>query len=275
MGVLNTTPDSFSDGGNFLSTDKAIAHGLHLLESGADILDIGGMSTRPGAVEVSADEERARTYPVIKAIRVKCPEAILSIDTMKAEVAEAALEAGADIINDVRGLADEPRLAELAATSGAGLILMHSSGTPDVMQSKTQYNEFPGDILRALEKSAQVAERSGVRAEQIILDPGFGFGKTAQQSTEMLQHVQDFAALGYALLCGLSRKSFLGWITGVEIATERDVATHTAGILCLQQGAQILRVHDVIGARDSLAVWRAYSNLLSEKQRGPGFNKAT
>lgn len=259
MGVLNTTPDSFSDGGSFLDPEKAIAHGLHLLDIGAHILDIGGMSTRPGAAEVSATEESARTAPVIREIRARRPNAILSIDTMKASVAESALEAGADIINDVRGLADEPRLAQLAADSGAGLILMHSSGTPDVMQTRTEYSDFPGDIIRGLGASAEKALAAGVARDQIVIDPGFGFGKTAAQSAAMLRQLEAFTSLGFPLLCGVSRKSFLGWITGIDEATRRDVATHVAGILAVQRGARILRVHDVAGARETLSVWAACS----------------
>jgi len=252
MGIVNTTPDSFSDGGYYLNREAAVHHALRLLHDGADIIDIGGMSTRPGAAEIEPEEEKNRVLPVIEEIRKLRPEALLSIDTTRASVAEAALERGVQIINSVRALEDEPELGHLAAQCGAGLILMHSSGTSEVMQNHTNYWKVPDAQISYLKKQASKALELGVQRESIAVDPGFGFGKTLEQNLTMLQKLEEFKSLGLALLVGLSRKSFLGQISGIEEAAQRDGITHVAGALAYMKGARMLRVHDVAGARHSL-----------------------
>ena len=187
MGVLNCTPDSFSDGGDFYNAEKAVKHGLSMLESGADMVDIGGESTRPGSESVSIDEELERVIPVISMLKKLSPESIISIDTQKAEVAEAAAETGADIINDVSGLQHSPKIADIAAKYRTGLVLMHMLGTPKTMQKIINYNELLEDIRSFLLKSADTALKSGVRKEQIIIDPGIGFGKTYEHNLEIYQ----------------------------------------------------------------------------------------
>jgi dihydropteroate synthase len=257
MGVLNVTPDSFSDGGLHYSTDRAVQHALAMLDEGADIVDVGGMSTRPGAPSVPEDDELARVTPVVEGIMRARPEALVSIDTTKPAVAAAALERGAAMVNDVRGLKNNPELAAIAARSDAAMVLMHSSGTSEVMQSRTSYERFPGDIVDSLADSIRVAREAGVGPDQIICDPGFGFGKTPEQNVSLLQDLHELEDLGAAILCGVSRKSFLGALTGHPIPGDRDVATHVAGSLAVLAGAHILRVHDLPGARDSLCVLEA------------------
>ena len=252
MGILNTTPDSFSDGGNYLDPAAAIAHATRLLKDGADIIDVGGMSTRPGSQKITPEEELKRVLPVIEGVIKEHPNAVLSIDTVHPLVAEAALEKGAHIINSVRALEDEPGLASLAAQSGAALILMHSSGPSEVMQDRTQYTQVPGDQIHYLEEQTKIALDAGVRRNSIIIDPGFGFGKTLEQNLAMLHKLDEFQSLGFAILVGLSRKSFLGQLSGIEDASQRDGMTHVADALAYQKGARILRVHDVAGAHHSL-----------------------
>jgi dihydropteroate synthase len=244
MGVLNVTPDSFSDGGLYFDAGAAVARALEIQSAGADILDIGGESTRPGAAAISAEEELARILPVLNKLRGQLAIPI-SIDTSKAEVAKAAAQAGAEIINDVTALRADPRIAEVVRRRKLALILMHMRGTPRTMQQKPFARDVMRDVTAALKKAAAIARRAGIAKSQIVLDPGFGFGKSYDQNFELLARLPELARLGYSLLVGTSRKSFLG--RALDGAPESDriwgtAATVAASIL---QGAHIVRVHDV------------------------------
>src|SRR5271157_1795421 len=248
MGVLNVTPDSFSDGGKFFRTGDAVKAALAMQRAGADILDIGAESTRPGSAGISVEEELQRLLPVLRALRgrLKIP---ISIDTQKAGVAEVALAAGAEILNDISGLKNDPRIAEVAARFGVPLILMHMRGTPRTMQKQPFAKDVVNDVARGLRQAVAMARRAGVRKSQIILDPGIGFGKNFAQNYELLAKLPALAKLGYPLLVGTSRKGFLGATLARDgkpaPAEERiwgTAATVTASIL---QGAHIVRVHDV------------------------------
>jgi len=248
MGVLNVTPDSFSDGGKFFRTRDAVRAGLSMQRAGADILDIGAESTRPGSAGIPTSEELARLLPVLRALRgrLKIP---ISIDTQKAEVAEAALRAGAEILNDISGLRNGPRVAEVAAKFGAPLILMHMRGTPRTMQKGPFAKDVLRDVGNGLRASVKLARRAGVRKAQIILDPGIGFGKSFAQNYELLARLPELAKLGYPLMVGTSRKGFLGAVLarkGRPLPAEKRIwgtaASVTASIL---NGAYIVRVHDV------------------------------
>lgn len=244
MGILNVTPDSFSDGGKHHKAEDAIAHSLRMLEEGADIIDIGGESTRPGSAAVSAEEELKRVIGVVQYLAEKT-DAIISVDTMKPEVAKASLDEGAHIINDVSALAQGTRIAELTAPFKAGLVLMHMRGTPADMMQHTEYADVVKDVSsEILERAAQAIE-AGANESSIILDPGFGFSKTPEQNIELLMRLREFANLGYPVLAGLSRKSTIGKLTGIKDASLRmpgSLAALTAAILA---GADIVRVHDV------------------------------
>ena len=248
MSVLNVTPDSFSDGGKFLDTRKAIDHALAMQEAGADLLDIGAESTRPGSAGISAAEELRRLLPVLEGLRRKLKIPI-SVDTRKASVAEVAIGAGAEIINDVSGLRYDPDLAQVAARHRVPLILMHMRGTPETMQRRPFAREVLRDVVSGLRKSIAVARRAGVAKSQIILDPGIGFGKSFAQNYELLGKLPELAKLGYPILVGTSRKGFLGATLardGKPVRPEERIwataATVTASIL---GGAHIVRVHDV------------------------------
>jgi dihydropteroate synthase len=249
MGVVNVTPDSFSDGGEFLDADLAIAHGRRLLGEGADILDIGGESTRPRAEPVDAEEEARRVLPVIEGLA----GATLSIDTSKAEVAERAIEAGATLVNDVTALRGDPRLAEVVAERRAGLCLMHMLGDPRTMQVDPRYDDVVDDVKAFLQERMAVAIDAGVAEERIMLDPGIGFGKTVDHNLELLRRLDEIVAIGPPVVIGTSRKSFLGKITGREV-TDRVAATVATSVLALERGAAVFRVHDVAPTRDALAV---------------------
>jgi len=242
MGILNVTPDSFSDGGKFLALEKAVAHGLQMVEEGADIIDIGGESTRPGAKPAQASEEIARTVPVIKKLREKTGT-LISIDTQKAEVARAALTAGADIINDISALAD-PGMAAVAAETGAGLVLMHMQGTPETMQNNPRYDDVVSNVWNFLEERMNFAVARGVAPEQIALDPGLGFGKTDEHNLALLKGIPQLAAAGRPVLVGASRKSFIGRILGGG-TDERLAGSLAIAAFAVLRGAHILRVHDV------------------------------
>jgi dihydropteroate synthase len=255
MGVLNITPDSFSDGGKFLAPNRAIAHALSLQKAGADLLDIGAESTRPGSVGISVVEELRRLLPVLQALRGKLKIPI-SIDTRKATVAEIAIGAGAEIINDVSGLNHDPRIAEVAARRRVPLILMHVRGEPRTMQKAPFARNVMKDVTRGLRASIQKARRSGVTKSQIIIDPGIGFGKSFEQNYEILRRLSDLAKLGHALLVGTSRKGFLGRTlalgkgrakgkTESVPAEERIWATAATVTASILGGAHIVRVHDV------------------------------
>ena len=267
MGVLNVTPDSFSDGGKFFDAERAIEQALAMECAGADLVDIGGESTRPGSVGTSAKEELARVLPVLQALRgrIKIP---VSIDTQKLEVAEAALDVGAEIINDVSGLKSDPRIAESAARRRVPLILMHLRGEPRTMQTGGFARDVMKDVMRGLQNSAAAARRAGVGKSQIILDPGIGFGKSFAQNYELLQKLPQLAKLGYPLLVGTSRKGFLGAALareGKPAPPEERIwgtaATVTASIL---NGAHIVRVHEV---NEMVQVARVADCLLDPKQR--------
>ena len=249
MGILNVTPDSFSDGGKFQTLEKAVARGLQMVEEGADIIDIGGESTRPGAKPVQALEEIARTVPVIKKLREKTG-ALISIDTRKAEVARAALAAGADIINDISALAD-PGMAAVAAETGAGLVLMHMLGTPETMQNNPRYDNVVSNVWNFLEERMAFAVARGVAPEQIVLDPGIGFGKTDEHNLTLLKGIPQLAASGRPVLIGASRKSFIGRITGGG-PDERLTGSLAIAAFAVLRGAHILRVHDVKESCDAV-----------------------
>lgn len=249
MGVLNVTPDSFSDGGLFLNADAAVAQAVAIERAGADILDVGGESTRPGSLGVSAETELGRILPVIKKLRGKIRIPI-SVDTSKSEVAEAAAAAGAEIVNDVTALGNDPRIAEVARRRKLALVLMHMRGKPRTMQKTPFARDVLRDVAAGLRHAVAVARRAGIAKSQIVLDPGIGFGKSYQQNCELLDRLPELARLGYPLLVGTSRKSFIAGVLGkgrLRAGSEVDriwgtAATVTASIL---QGAHIVRVHDV------------------------------
>jgi len=255
MGVLNVTPDSFSDGGRWVDTQQAVAQAFQLLNDGATIIDIGGESTRPGATEVPVDEELRRVMPVIEAIRYSDPDVILSIDTSKPMVMQAALEAGVQLVNDVNALQAEGALAVVAA-SDCCVCLMHKQGQPQTMQDHPIYNDVVNEVSSFLSARKQACMDAGIRAERIVLDPGFGFGKCLQHNLKLLANLNQLSKLNCPLLVGLSRKSMFGQICDAK--TENRVsASVTAALLAAQQGAVILRVHDVAETRQSLQVWQA------------------
>lgn len=250
MGVINVTPDSFSDGGRFLTAEKAVTQGRRLLDEGADILDVGGESTRPGSSGVTADEEMARVLPVIEALAQT--GAVVSIDTSKAEVARAAIEAGAQIINDVAAFRLDPDLPGLAATSGAAVVLMHMLGTPKTMQEAPVYRDVAAEVRDFLDERARSLLEAGTARDKIILDPGIGFGKTTEHNLVLIRRLDVLAELGFPVLLGASRKRFIGALTGREDTDDRlwgTLGVHVAGALL---GADIVRVHDVAPLRDAL-----------------------
>lgn len=243
MGVLNVTPDSFSDGGRYLDPDAAIARGRELLAQGADLLDLGAESTRPGSAPVPAAEQLRRLEPVLAALASE-PGAVLSVDTRSAEVAARALELGAHVVNDVSALGD-PDMAAALAPSGAGLVLMHMRGTPATMQGDLRYDDVVAEVAAHLRRRMAVAVAAGIAEERIALDPGIGFGKSAEQSLRLLARTDDLAALGRPVLVGASRKSFLARLLGDAPADRRLEASLAAATLAAFLGARILRVHDV------------------------------
>ena len=253
MGILNVTPDSFSDGGRFLDRDRAIAHARAMLADGADLVDVGGESTRPGAVPVGDAEEIDRVIPVIEAL--VGDGAIVSVDTMKPAVMRAAIAAGASMVNDVRALR-EPGALEAVAQGGAAVCLMHMRGTPASMQEAPEYVDVVADVRGFLMSRAGACEAAGIARERIAIDPGFGFGKTKAHNLALLARLGDIAALGYPVLAGLSRKSTLGAITG-RPEEGRVAASVAAALIAVERGASILRVHDVQETVDALKVLHA------------------
>jgi dihydropteroate synthase len=245
MGVINTTPDSFSDGGVHFDPDVAIAAGLKMLEQGADILDVGGESTRPGSASVDVTEELKRVIPVIEAIAQTRPEAMISVDTRRRSIAEAAIRVGARIINDVSGFRDDPRMVDVAREAETGLVVMHMLGKPKTMQIEINYDSFPGDIYEFFRERIQTLEDAGISPENIIVDPGIGFGKTFDQNLILLNRLDSFKKLGKAILVGPSRKSFLGKILDEPEAAARDTGTLAAVTAAVLRGASIIRVHNV------------------------------
>jgi dihydropteroate synthase len=254
MGVVNVTPDSFSDGGEWFDGDAAVAHGLDLVEQGAQILDVGGESTRPGAEPVAQDEELRRVVPAIEALAEAVPGAVLSVDTTKHAVAAAALDAGATYVNDVTAFRGDPALAGLVAESGATCCLMHMLGEPRTMQDDPRYGDVVDDVKAFLTERLEFATAQGVPEERIQLDPGIGFGKTQAHNLALLRRLDEIVALGRPVVVGVSRKTFLGRITGREVPAERAVATAAANALALERGATVFRVHDVATSKDALLV---------------------
>lgn len=256
MGIVNVTPDSFSDGGSFASAQEAIEHALRLEDEGADILDIGGESTRPGAEPLSAEEELRRVLPVIEGLAGRT-EAPISIDTRKAEVMRSALAAGARIINDVAALSYEPACMEVAAASDAPVILMHAQGDPRTMQAAPRYDDCLLDVYDWLAARIAACESAGIARARIVADPGIGFGKTLAHNLELLAGLTLLHGLGVPLLLGASRKSFIGRLTGEKSAGARVPGSIAAALAGATQGVQILRVHDVAETRQALTVWEA------------------
>lgn len=252
MGVLNVTPDSFSDGGRFLDAERAVAHALQLVAEGADLLDIGGESTRPGAMPVSEEEELRRVLPVLQAVRAQT-RVPLSVDTRKAAVAEAALEAGAEIINDVSALTADPEMPAVAARYRAGVILMHLQGDPLTMQVNPQYGDVVEDVRDYLRGRLERLASDGLVPETMAVDPGIGFGKNLEHNLRLLARLDRLVALGRPVVVGVSRKSFLGRITGREVG-ERLAGSLAAAAWAIGQGARVIRVHDVKESCDLVRV---------------------
>ncbi len=262
MGVINTTPDSFSDGGINLSPDVAIRNGLSMLDDGVHLLDIGGESTRPGSVYTNIEEEIRRIGPVISGIRSQRPDAIISVDTRRVAVAQAAVQAGAIIINDVSGFRDDPELAQFAREAGTFLIVMHMLGVPRTMQQDVHYESFPEDIFSFFEERITSLKNIGVSPAKIILDPGIGFGKTFDQNLTLINRLDQFLKLERPLLLGPSRKAFLGKIVEEPQPSKRDLATMAAVSMCVSRGASIVRVHDV---KSAVQVCKVTDAILREK----------
>lgn len=260
MGIVNVTPDSFSDGGQFLDRRAAVAHAVRLAEEGADILDVGGESTRPYATPVNEAEELARVVPVISQIRQHLPDSLLSIDTSKAAVARAALEMGVEIINDVTGLAGDPAMIELARSSGAGVCAMHMQGQPQTMQDNPFYDDVVEDIYMYLCQRRDALLAAGIERERICLDPGIGFGKTHQHNLTLMAHAGRFHELGCPLLVGHSRKGFIGKVLGDKDA-DRTAGTIGGALALARQGVQVLRVHDVRAVREALLLFGACGGI--------------
>lgn len=253
MGIVNVTPDSFSDGGLYIDAPAAIAHGLELEAAGATILDVGGESTRPGAQPVSVQDELERVLPVIEGLRAAGTRAQISVDTSKAPVAAAALEAGATLVNDVTALRGDPAMVDVVAAHGADCCLMHMLGEPRTMQRDPRYDEVVADVKAFLVARMEFAVARGVREERILLDPGIGFGKTAGHNLELLARLGELAALGRPVVIGTSRKSFLGRITGRPV-DDRLAATIATNVLAYERGARVFRVHDAGPVRDALVI---------------------
>lgn len=255
MGIVNVTPDSFSDGGDHFDADAAVAHGLKLAEEGADILDVGGESTRPGSESVGADEEVRRVVPVIERL-VRDTTLPVSIDTWRPEVMRAAVAAGAGMINDIRALRAEGAL-QAAAELGVPVVLMHMLGEPRSMQEAPEYDDVVGDVHRFLAERIFAAEMAGIPRKHLVADPGFGFGKTTAHNVTLLARMERFVELGVPVLAGLSRKRSIGELTGRDEAKARVHGSVAAHLIAAQRGAMLLRVHDVAATVDALKVWQA------------------
>lgn len=271
MGILNVTPDSFSDGGQFQTLPVALAQAKAMVAGGAMILDVGGESSRPTATSVTEEIELARVIPVIEALhqlrKQEASQFLISIDTRKAGVSRAALRAGADLVNDVTGLRD-PLMRETCAEFGVPAVLMHMRGTPGVLDWSKESQPFT-DLMREIRNELAMAARQALAAgvPSVILDPGFGFGKSMQQNLDLIRRLPELKTLGHPILLGASRKSSLGWITGVESPAERDPASIAAHLFGLWKGADILRVHDVHGHAQAVKVWRALEGSAGESAR--------
>jgi dihydropteroate synthase len=259
MGIVNVTPDSFSDGGQNFEAAHAVAHGLQLVAEGADILDVGGESTRPGATPISEAEEIRRIVPVIAGLRANT-EVRISIDTRKPTVMREAVSAGADVINDVTALMHDPLSLETAADLGVPIILMHAQGDPRTMQDKPAYDDVVLDVFDFLEARIEACTRAGIPREHLIVDPGIGFGKTQEHNLALMSGLSLFHGMGLPVLIGASRKRFIGTLTGVERASDRVAGSMGAALAAVAQGVQIIRVHDVAATKAALAVFRASSD---------------
>lgn len=255
MGIVNVTPDSFSDGGRSLAVDDAVAHALRQVADGADVIDVGGESSRPGAEPVSLEEELRRVIPVIEALApmVSVP---ISVDTTKVEVARQAIRAGASIVNDIEGLGGDPALPRLVAESGAGVVIMHMAGNPRTMQIDPKYDDVVREVRDALARRVDAVEPLGIPRERIAIDPGIGFGKTFEHNLLLLRNLDQFATLGCSVLIGTSRKGFLGILTG-RPALERTAASVASSLAAAVKGANVVRVHDVAAMSDAIKVWTA------------------
>ncbi len=255
MGILNATPDSFADGGKYINKSKAMDRIYFMLKNGADIIDIGGESTRPGSDGVSVQEEMDRVIPLLESAITSFKDAVFSIDTTKYEVAEKALETGAHIINDISGLQADPRLADLCAEHDATLVLMHSKGKPKVMQQNPIYEHVVDEVANFFEQQIAKAKKRGVH--RIILDPGIGFGKTTEHNLRLINNLSTFEKFGFPVLVGASRKSLIGTLLGDRPVDDRLIGTVALHYHALMKGAQILRVHDVKEASDSIRIFNA------------------
>ena len=250
MGILNITPDSFSDGGNYIDHNKAIKHAQSMLDGGADIIDIGGESTRPGAAKVSVEDEVKRVVPVINEL-THSTNAIISIDTTKAEVAEAALMAGAHIINDISALTHDPNMESVAKEYGVGIVLMHMQGTPQTMQNAPEYKDIVQEVSDYLSQRVESLTDAGIVRESLAIDPGIGFGKTLEHNINLIKHLNKLAKIKVPVIVGLSRKSFLGKLTGKDVSNR--LASSLAGlVISVINGASIIRVHDIAESRDAV-----------------------
>lgn len=258
MGVLNVTPDSFSDGGRYVDPDAAVAHALSMVEQGADVLDIGAESSQPGAVPIDEEEERRRLISVVRAVcrRTTVP---VSVDTTKASIAQEALDVGAALINDISALRFDARMGAVVAKSGAGLILMHMQGTPQTMQRAAQYTDVVEEVRQFLKARLEAAREAGIQAERILLDPGIGFGKNCQHNVVLLDRLDAFHTLGRPLVIGVSRKAFIGKILGRPVG-ERLMGTAGAVAVAVMKGARMVRVHDVAPIRDVVKMVEAIHN---------------
>lgn len=256
VGILNVTPDSFSDGGCFLSLDAALEQGRRMVREGAALIDVGGESTRPGAPPVSQDEELSRVIPVVEALQRELAVP-LSIDTSKSRVAAAAVAAGAEFVNDISGLTFDPQMAQVVAACGAGLIVMHTKGRPDVMQQDTGYGDIVAEVVAALRRSLALAESAGIARDKVAVDPGIGFGKDVAGNLELLRRLPALAELGRPILLGTSRKSFIGRVLGQDSPAERGAGTLATIALGYAGGARLFRVHDVAAARQAALMARA------------------
>ena len=255
MGILNVTPDSFSDGGKFADVENSILHAETMISQGADIIDIGGESTRPGSEGVPLEEELRRVVPVTAELRKRYPTVPLSIDTTKYEVAEKALELGVHFINDISGLRFEPRLANLCADFDASLIIMHSIGNPKTMQVQPTYHDVVEEVYEFLARQSECAQKKGV--SKIIVDPGLGFGKTLEHNIELVRNLNRFSDLGFPILVGASRKSMIGQLLGGIPSEQRVTGTVAVHYECIIRGANVLRVHDVKESSDSIRIFQA------------------
>lgn len=263
MGIVNVTPDSFSDGGQYVAADDAVRHARALIDQGADLLDVGGESTRPGASPVSVNEEADRVLPVISALAGECPVPI-SIDTTKAEVAQAALAAGARIVNDISGLTFDSEMVDVCRRFDAGVICMHIRGTPQTMQDDPTYDDVVAEVCQWLAQRLQSLESQGIVSERIVLDPGIGFGKTAEHNLELLSNIERLRGLGRPVLIGHSRKRFLARVLGRPL-DERTYGTVGVAAALAAQATDLIRVHDVRATRDALQAWHAVMSRVGKR----------